>query len=226
MKMLLLRVVIDENDLQGLFNPSYCRVISPGSWRDISPTTPAPPSIIQLQRQIQQGSGSSNDYDHAGLSRHGERVGQKRLFQKKSSLSASDQVTNAQCQQVCQKELSQDQYSTYFLLSSEQKAYLEKMKQERLVKEELMSQDDEEDIPVTEREMNLKVTISPSAILALTNFSDFEEVVNLIFLNKYSSSLFQGLTSNWDLDMFREAQARASKVSYLINQPNTTYFEP
>jgi len=61
--------------------------------------------------------------------------------------------------------------------SSEQKAYLEKVKQERLVKEELMSQDDEEDIPVTEREMNLK-----------------------------------GLTSNWDLDMFREAQARASKV--------------
>ena len=58
------------------------------------------------------------------------------------------------------------------------------------MKEELMSQDDEEDIPVTEREMNLKVTISPSAILALTNFSDFEEVVNLIFLNKYSSSLF------------------------------------
>ena len=45
-----------------------------------------------------------------------------------------------------------------------------------------MSQDDEEDIPVTEREMNLKVTIYPSAILALTNFSDFEEVVNLIFL--------------------------------------------
>ena len=40
---------------------------------------------------------------------------------------------------------------------SEQKAYLEKVKQERLVKEELMSQDDEEDIPVTEREMNLKV---------------------------------------------------------------------
>ena len=43
--------------------------------------------------------------------------------------------------------------------SSEQKAYLEKVKQERLVKEELMSQDDEEDIPVTEREMNLKVTL-------------------------------------------------------------------
>ena len=36
---------------------------------------------------------------------------------------------------------------------------MEKVKQERLVKEELMSQDDEEDIPVTEREMNLKVTI-------------------------------------------------------------------
>ena len=34
---------------------------------------------------------------------------------------------------------------------------MEKVKQERLVKEELMSQDDEEDIPVTEREMNLKV---------------------------------------------------------------------
>jgi len=61
--------------------------------------------------------------------------------------------------------------------SSEQKAYLEKVKEERLVKEELMSQDEEEEIPVTEREMNLK-----------------------------------GLTSNWDLDMFREAQARASKV--------------
>ena len=44
-------------------------------------------------------------------------------------------------------------------MHSEQKAYLEKMKQERLVKEEVMSQDEEEDIPVTEREMNLKVTI-------------------------------------------------------------------
>merc|ERR1712012_556547 len=54
--------------------------------------------------------------------------------------------------------------------SSEQKAYLEKVKEERLVKEELMSQDEEEEVPVTEREMNLK-----------------------------------GLTSNWDLDMFREA---------------------
>ena len=31
------------------------------------------------------------------------------------------------------------------------------MKEERLVKEELMSQDEEEEIPVTEREMNLKV---------------------------------------------------------------------
>ena len=49
-------------------------------------------------------------------------------------------------------------HCTSFFLCSEQKAYLEKVKQERLVKEELMSQDDEEDIPVTEREMNLKVT--------------------------------------------------------------------
>ena len=46
-----------------------------------------------------------------------------------------------------------------FFVCSEQKAYLEKVKQERLVKEELMSQDDEEDIPVTEREMNLKVNM-------------------------------------------------------------------
>ena len=59
---------------------------------------------------------------------------------------------------------------------------MDKVKQERLVKEELMSQDDEEDIPVTEREMNLKVTIYLSAILTLTNFSDFKEIVNLIFL--------------------------------------------
>ena len=59
------------------------------------------------------------------------------------------------------------------------------------MKEELMSQDDEEDIPVTEREMNLKVTISPSAILALTNFSDFEEVVNLIFLKNTQVHCFR-----------------------------------
>ena len=63
-----------------------------------------------------------------------------------------------------------------FLLSSEQKAYLEKVKQERLVKEELMSQDDEEDIPVTEREMNLKVTI-----YILLNFFDSKDAMNLIF---------------------------------------------
>ena len=57
------------------------------------------------------------------------------------------------------KELSTRSNSKPFFLCSEQKAYLEKVKQERLVKEELMSQDDEEDIPVTEREMNLKVKI-------------------------------------------------------------------
>ena len=61
--------------------------------------------------------------------------------------------------------------------TSDQKSYLEKVKEERMVKEEMMSQDEEEDIPITEREMNLK-----------------------------------GLASNWDLDMFREAQAKASKV--------------
>ena len=41
------------------------------------------------------------------------------------------------------------------------------MKQERMVKEELMSQDDEEDIPVTEREMNLKVTLRKNQIRSL-----------------------------------------------------------
>ena len=45
----------------------------------------------------------------------------------------------------------------YLFFPSEQKAYLEKVKEERLVKEELMSQDEEEEVPVTEREMNLKV---------------------------------------------------------------------
>ena len=59
------------------------------------------------------------------------------------------------------------------------------------MKEELMSQDDEEDIPVTEREMNLKVTISLSSILALTNFTDFEEVVNLIFLKNTQVHCFR-----------------------------------
>ena len=65
-------------------------------------------------------------------------------------------------------------HCTSFFLSSEQKAYLEKVKQERLVKEELMSQDDEEDIPVTEREMNLKVNMKmvmkTTTILSLKNF--------------------------------------------------------
>ena len=40
---------------------------------------------------------------------------------------------------------------------SEQRTYLDKVKQERQVKEEAMSQDEEEDIPVTEKEMSLKV---------------------------------------------------------------------
>ena len=55
-----------------------------------------------------------------------------------------------------------------FFLCSEQKAYLEKVKQERLVKEELMSQDDEEDIPVTEREMNLKVNMKMIMMMMMT----------------------------------------------------------
>ena len=55
-----------------------------------------------------------------------------------------------------------------------------------------MSQDDEEDIPVTEREMNLKVTIYPSAMLALVNFSDQEEAVNQIFLKKMLKLILLG----------------------------------
>ena len=35
---------------------------------------------------------------------------------------------------------------------------MDKVKQERQVKEEAMSQDEEEDIPVTEKEMSLKVS--------------------------------------------------------------------
>lgn len=61
--------------------------------------------------------------------------------------------------------------------SSEQKSYLEKIKEERKVKEEVLSQEEEDEIPVTERERNLK-----------------------------------GVASNWDLAMFREAQAKASLV--------------
>ena len=53
--------------------------------------------------------------------------------------------------------LKKSENVTSCFASSEQKAYLEKVKEERLVKEELMSQDEEEEIPVTEREMNLKV---------------------------------------------------------------------
>ena len=62
-----------------------------------------------------------------------------------------------------QKKIPSEQKAYYSKLiiicfsPSEQKAYLEKVKEERLVKEELMSQDEEEEIPVTEREMNLKV---------------------------------------------------------------------
>ena len=57
-------------------------------------------------------------------------------------------------------------------LSSEQKAYLEKVKEERLVKEELMSQDEEEEIPVTEREMNLKVIFVDYDHNAVTSYFD------------------------------------------------------
>ena len=55
---------------------------------------------------------------------------------------------------------------------SEQKAYLEKVKEERLVKEELMSQDEEEEIPVTEREMNLKVIFIDYDHDDVTSYSD------------------------------------------------------
>ena len=60
----------------------------------------------------------------------------------------------------------------YLFLPSEQKAYLEKVKEERLVKEELMSQDEEEEIPVTEREMNLKVIIVDYHHDDVTSYSD------------------------------------------------------
>ena len=53
--------------------------------------------------------------------------------------------------------------------------YLDKVKEERKVKEEAMSQDEDDDTPVTERETNLK-----------------------------------GLVSTYDLNLFREAQAKAS----------------
>jgi len=60
--------------------------------------------------------------------------------------------------------------------SPEQKKYHEKVKEERAVKEEPMSQDEEDEVPFTERERNLN-----------------------------------GLVSNYDLALFREAQAKASK---------------
>ena len=77
-----------------------------------------------------------------------------------------------------------------------------------------MSQDEEEEIPVTEREMNLKVIYVYYDNDAETSYSDGYLLENdesessrlIIFFQ------LQGLTSNWDLDMFREAQARASKV--------------
>ena len=113
------------------------------------------------------------------MSRHGERVGQKRCLQKKSSFPASDQVSNAQCKQVgitiansIDLNLKKSENITSCFASSEQKAYLEKVKQERLVKEELMSQDDEEDIPVTEREMNLKVIFVDYDHNAVTSYFD------------------------------------------------------
>ena len=59
--------------------------------------------------------------------------------------------------------------------TAEQRKYLERVKEERKVKEEVMSQDEEEDPLAAERETNLK-----------------------------------GLVSTYDLDMFREAQAKAS----------------
>ena len=106
-------------------------------------------------------------------------MGQKRCLQKKSSFPASDQVSNAQCKQVgitiansIDLNLKKSENITSCFASSEQKAYLEKVKQERLVKEELMSQDDEEDIPVTEREMNLKVIFVDYDHNAVTSYFD------------------------------------------------------
>ena len=82
-------------------------------------------------------------------------MGSARRLQKKGSFPTSDKVALTPCQQVCGHPIPK--LVVICFLSSEQKAYLEKVKEERLVKEELMSQDEEEEIPVTEREMNLKV---------------------------------------------------------------------
>ena len=77
-----------------------------------------------------------------------------------------------------QKKFSSEQKAYYSKLvvicffPSEQKAYLEKVKEERLVKEELMSQDEEEEIPVTEREMNLKVIFVDYDQDDVTSYSD------------------------------------------------------
>ena len=59
--------------------------------------------------------------------------------------------------------------------TADQKKYHQKIKEERQVKEEAMSQDEEDEVPITDRERNLK-----------------------------------GLASNYDLALFREAQAKAS----------------
>ena len=161
----------------------FNRVTYRANWKDTSPTTPAPPSTTPLPRCKRLSTKKwswlrpayENKYHslhglqwcHPGLSRYGEGMGSAGRLQKKSSFPTSDKVTLTPRQQVwwpsyqknspASRRPTIENWLLFVFLPSEQKAYLEKVKEERLVKEELMSQDEEEEIPVTEREMNLKV---------------------------------------------------------------------
>ena len=105
-------------------------------------------------------------------------MGSAGRLQKKSSLPTSNKVTLTPGQQVWWSSYSKLVVICFFF--SEQKAYLEKVKEERLVKEELMSQDEEEEIPVTEREMNLKVI-----------FVDYDNDAETSYFDRY---LFKRMT--------------------------------
>ena len=81
-------------------------------------------------------------------------MGQEGHLQEEGARSAADQISPTVTLKV---KTIMVMLQLYWFPYSEQRTYLDKVKQERQVKEEAMSQDEEEDIPVTEKEMSLKV---------------------------------------------------------------------
>ena len=98
------------------------------------------------------------------------------LYHNTTALACKENLLDYNKKDLVRRKAFQNMKSPLMSPTSEQKKYHDKVKEERTVKEEPMSQDDDDEVPFTERERNLT-----------------------------------GLVSNYDLALFREAQAKASK---------------